>query len=114
MSGTETKRSGARVRGGADSGGGGVSVGGGKVPGPGWRAALEILGESGLGIVRLWSSVGLDGTGGDGFGEEIEKEVWPELGYELRLGSRWRVYGRCGAAVRLLREAGRRERPRSK
>ena len=98
----EVKRSGS-------GSGSGPGPGSGPGAGLGWRMALEALGESGTGIVQLWSSVGLNGKGGDekggeGAGEEIKEEVWPELGYELRLGTRWRIYGRCGAAVRLLRQ----------
>ena len=79
--------------------------------GPGWRAALEALGESGIGIARQWSSFDYGGMQDDGTGEAPEDEVW-WFGDELRLGARWRRYGRCGVACALLRQAGRRARPR--
>jgi hypothetical protein len=70
---------------------------------PGWKVALEALGESGAGIARIWA-VRDDG--------EMGEEDWTEFGEELRLGTRWRRYGRCGEVCALLRQAGRRERPR--
>jgi hypothetical protein len=82
-----------------------------KLPGPGWRAALETLGESGMGIARLWSSFDYGGMQEGGAGEAAEEEIW-WFGDELRLGARWRRYGRCGVACALLRQAGRRARPR--
>jgi len=72
----------------------------GRELGPGWRVALEVLGERGEGIARIWAERDCGEAG---------EEEWPEFGEELRLGTRWRRYGRCGEVCALLRQAGRRD-----
>ena len=77
--------------------------------GPGMFAALSALGRSGRQIRSRWfepaagEQTGRDFSG-DGQGDQPDNEF---AGInEVRLGTRWRVYKRCGIACALLRRVG--------
>ena len=78
--------------------------------GPGIRAALGVLTESGEAIARHWSVLTPEAV----LDIEAEAANLPCPGAhqspDARAGSRWRAYRRTGVACALLRRAGRRER----
>ncbi len=81
-----------------------------RVPGPGLRAALTALGETGERIGRHWASADLMELEAECAVAELEVPgaKWSD---ESRPGTRWRIYGRTGVACSVLRrEAARRRR----
>jgi len=76
--------------------------------GPGLRAALALMGRTGVAIVHRWAD--LDASGAASLERDAEQLELPGAGdfNESQPGTRWRAYGRTGVACALLRRAGQR------